>query len=228
MINLYFFWSKVWKYGILKGIVGWTEFAYYYLSCWKAVILSNDPRRSNEAILLSCAMYFIFWFVWVEFFVIPGVAIWKFFAQHIVSVVDNPSGSIRLQSKTYARPVFYLSYDFMPAASRVSQTTRRFASVAFLKPSSASSLSIVLILTDDFSNNLKYSIQELPVTLEFNHKSTLSHCTLWTVLAQLSFINEPIENALKKLEGAYAPHTLLSYYADAHSFVEWFNDRGIE
>ena len=33
---------------------------------------------------------------------------------------------------------------------------------------------------------------------------------------------------LKRLDGAYAPNTLKSYYADARSFVDWCNERKIE
>ena len=37
-----------------------------------------------------------------------------------------------------------------------------------------------------------------------------------------------IMDILKRLDGAYAPNTLKSYYADARSFVDWCNDRKIE
>ena len=37
-----------------------------------------------------------------------------------------------------------------------------------------------------------------------------------------------LDNCLQKLEGAYAPNTLLSYYADACAFVDWCEERNIE
>ena len=37
-----------------------------------------------------------------------------------------------------------------------------------------------------------------------------------------------LDECLQKLEGAYAPNTLRSYYADARSFVDWCAERNIE
>ena len=37
-----------------------------------------------------------------------------------------------------------------------------------------------------------------------------------------------IQVTLAKLEGAYAPNTLKSYYADAHAFVDWCVAKNIE
>ena len=37
-----------------------------------------------------------------------------------------------------------------------------------------------------------------------------------------------LDKCLQKLEGAYAPNTLRSYYADARSFVDWCAERNIE
>ena len=37
-----------------------------------------------------------------------------------------------------------------------------------------------------------------------------------------------LDICLQKLEGAYAPNTLRSYYADARSFVDWCKKRSIE
>ena len=37
-----------------------------------------------------------------------------------------------------------------------------------------------------------------------------------------------LDKCLRKLEGAYAPNTLRSYYADARSFVDWCNQRKVE
>ena len=37
-----------------------------------------------------------------------------------------------------------------------------------------------------------------------------------------------LDKCLQKLEGAYAPNTLRSYYADARSFVDWCRKRSIE
>ena len=37
-----------------------------------------------------------------------------------------------------------------------------------------------------------------------------------------------IDTALNRLQGAYAPNTLKSYYADARSFVDWCGERNVE
>jgi len=37
-----------------------------------------------------------------------------------------------------------------------------------------------------------------------------------------------LDNCLQKLEGAYAPNTLRSYYADARAFVDWCGERNIQ
>jgi len=37
-----------------------------------------------------------------------------------------------------------------------------------------------------------------------------------------------IDTALHRLQGAYAPNTLKSYYADARAFVDWCGERNIE
>ena len=37
-----------------------------------------------------------------------------------------------------------------------------------------------------------------------------------------------LDKCLQKLEGAYAPNTLRSYYADTRSFVDWCNPRKVE
>ena len=37
-----------------------------------------------------------------------------------------------------------------------------------------------------------------------------------------------LDKCLQKLEGAYAPNTLKSYYADARAFVDWCAKRNIE
>ncbi len=44
----------------------------------------------------------------------------------------------------------------------------------------------------------------------------------------MSYFNESIEDTLNKLQGAYAPNTLKSYYADARAFVDWCAERNIE
>ena len=44
----------------------------------------------------------------------------------------------------------------------------------------------------------------------------------------MSYIYKSIEDALNKLQGAYAPNTLKSYYADARAFVDWCGERNIE
>ena len=37
-----------------------------------------------------------------------------------------------------------------------------------------------------------------------------------------------LDKCLQKLEGAYAPNTLKSYYADARAFVDWCGERNVE
>ena len=44
----------------------------------------------------------------------------------------------------------------------------------------------------------------------------------------MSYFHESIEDALNKLQEAYAPNTLKSYYADARAFVDWCSKRNIE
>lgn len=44
----------------------------------------------------------------------------------------------------------------------------------------------------------------------------------------MSYFYKSIEDALNKLQGAYAPNTLKSYYADARAFVDWCSERNIE
>ena len=41
-------------------------------------------------------------------------------------------------------------------------------------------------------------------------------------------ITSPIQATLAKLEGAYAPNTLKSYYADTNAFVDWCSKENIE
>ena len=47
-------------------------------------------------------------------------------------------------------------------------------------------------------------------------------------MAHMSYIYKSIEDVLSKLQGAYAPNTLKSYYADARAFVDWCVERNIE
>jgi site-specific recombinase XerD len=44
----------------------------------------------------------------------------------------------------------------------------------------------------------------------------------------MSHLYESIEDVLSKLQGAYAPNTLKSYYADARAFVDWCGERNFE
>ena len=44
----------------------------------------------------------------------------------------------------------------------------------------------------------------------------------------MSYLHKSIEDVLNKLQGAYAPNTLKSYYADARAFVDWCGERNIE
>ena len=37
-----------------------------------------------------------------------------------------------------------------------------------------------------------------------------------------------LDKCLQKFEGAYAPNTLRSYYADARAFVDWCSERNLE
>jgi integrase/recombinase XerD len=41
-------------------------------------------------------------------------------------------------------------------------------------------------------------------------------------------LTHKIDQVLESLEGAYAPNTLKSYYADARAFVDWCGERNIE
>ena len=41
-------------------------------------------------------------------------------------------------------------------------------------------------------------------------------------------ISTNIETVLRLLNGAYAPNTLKSYYADARAFVDWCSERNFE
>jgi site-specific recombinase XerD len=43
----------------------------------------------------------------------------------------------------------------------------------------------------------------------------------------MSFINQNIALAFKRLEGAYAPNTIRSYYADVTHFVDWCDAKGV-
>ena len=44
----------------------------------------------------------------------------------------------------------------------------------------------------------------------------------------MSYFYQSIEDALNKLQGAYAPNTLKSYYSDGHAFVDWCSERNID
>lgn len=44
----------------------------------------------------------------------------------------------------------------------------------------------------------------------------------------MSYIYKSIEDVLNKLQGAYAPNTLKSYYSDGRTFVDWCAERNIE
>ena len=44
----------------------------------------------------------------------------------------------------------------------------------------------------------------------------------------MSYLYNSIEDVLDKLQGAYAPNTLKSYYADARAFVDWCGERNVE
>ena len=44
----------------------------------------------------------------------------------------------------------------------------------------------------------------------------------------MTYILKAVDQVLQALEGAYAPNTLKSYYADARSFVDWCSKRNIE
>jgi len=44
----------------------------------------------------------------------------------------------------------------------------------------------------------------------------------------MSYIFKSIEDTLNKLQGAYAPNTLKSYYSDGRTFVDWCGERNIE
>ena len=44
----------------------------------------------------------------------------------------------------------------------------------------------------------------------------------------MSYLYKSIEDALNNLQGAYAPNTVKSYYADARAFVDWCDERNVE
>ena len=44
----------------------------------------------------------------------------------------------------------------------------------------------------------------------------------------MSFLNHNIDSAFKRLEGAYAPNTLKSYYADVSHFVDWCGAKSVQ
>ena len=44
----------------------------------------------------------------------------------------------------------------------------------------------------------------------------------------MTYILKDVDQVLQSLEGAYAPNTLKSYYADARAFVDWCGERNIE
>ena len=42
------------------------------------------------------------------------------------------------------------------------------------------------------------------------------------------YVKACVNKTLQLLEGAYAPNTLKSYYADANAFVDWCSEKNIE
>ena len=44
----------------------------------------------------------------------------------------------------------------------------------------------------------------------------------------MTYYLKDIDRVLQTLDGAYAPNTLKSYYADARAFVDWCAERNIE
>ena len=44
----------------------------------------------------------------------------------------------------------------------------------------------------------------------------------------MTYILKAVDQVLQSLEGAYAPNTLKSYYADARAFVDWCDERNID
>ena len=43
----------------------------------------------------------------------------------------------------------------------------------------------------------------------------------------MTYICKSIEEAIDKLDGAYAPNTLRAYYADARQFVNWCQKKNL-
>ena len=44
----------------------------------------------------------------------------------------------------------------------------------------------------------------------------------------MTYILKDVDQVLQSLEGAYAPNTLKSYYADARAFVDWCGERNVQ
>ena len=44
----------------------------------------------------------------------------------------------------------------------------------------------------------------------------------------MNYFDQSWKHQLKRLEGAYAPNTIRSYYADASKFVDWCQARDLE
>ena len=44
----------------------------------------------------------------------------------------------------------------------------------------------------------------------------------------MTYYLKDIDRVLQALDGAYAPNTLKSYYADARAFVDWCGERNVE
>jgi len=43
----------------------------------------------------------------------------------------------------------------------------------------------------------------------------------------MDYYRKSIYSAFKRLEGAYAPNTIRSYYADVSHFVDWCDEKGV-
>jgi len=43
----------------------------------------------------------------------------------------------------------------------------------------------------------------------------------------MDYYQKSIYSAFKRLEGAYAPNTIRSYYADVSHFVDWCDEKGV-
>jgi integrase/recombinase XerD len=72
------------------------------------------------------------------------------------------------------------------------------------------------------------TIQVLREPFAFVQLLKLTLNLLYPIFVHMTEIYSAINTALNRIQGAYAPNTLKSYYADARSFVDWCGERNVE